>query len=160
MPSLRIGSATPSLKKLMKTHVVPMIVTYQSSKRKAVQGATQKVVIGKRLRRMRPTATQVNNPYFPQNDVQLLIPFLHSYQLLHPNWFWVRSYCLRHLIRHQLDIHQLIPKKSRFWLKQQMFPKWQKMWVLSSYPWCYRSIFFQKFLILFNFYSWSDFLPC
>ena len=71
----RIGSTAPSLKKLMKTHAAPMIVTYQSSKRKAVQGTTQKAITGKRLRRTRPSAAQVNNPYSFQTDVQLLIPF-------------------------------------------------------------------------------------
>ena len=90
---------------------------------------------------MRPSAAQVNNSFPSQNDIQLLTPFLHSYQPLHPNRFWVRSYCPRRLIQHQLDLHWPIPKKSWFWLKQQMFPKWQKMWVLPSYPWCCRSIF-------------------
>ena len=52
----RIGSATPPLKKLMKTHAAPMIVTYQSSKHKAVQWTTQKAVTGKILRRIRPSA--------------------------------------------------------------------------------------------------------
>ena len=73
-PVSRIGSTTPSLKKLMKTHAAPMIVTYQSSKHKAVQGATQKAITRKRLCRTRPSATQVNNPYSSQTDVQLLIP--------------------------------------------------------------------------------------
>ena len=74
-PFSRIGSATPSLKKLMKTHAAPTIVTYQSSKRKVFQAATKKAVTGKRLHRTRPLAAQVNNlsPY--QIDIQLLIPF-------------------------------------------------------------------------------------
>ena len=46
-PVSRIGLAAPSLKQLMKTHAAPMIVSYQSSKRKAVQGATQKPLLGK-----------------------------------------------------------------------------------------------------------------
>ena len=79
-----MGSTAPSLKKLMKTQVASTIVMYQSSKRKVVQGATQKTTTGKRLHRMRPSAAQVNNSSFPQNDVQLLIPFPHSYQPLHP----------------------------------------------------------------------------
>ena len=69
----RIGSTAPSLKKLMKTHAARTIVTYQSSKNKAVRGATQKAITGKRLRRTRPSAAQVNNPYSFQTDVQLLI---------------------------------------------------------------------------------------
>ena len=73
-PVSRIGSAAPSLKKLMKTYAAPIIVTYQCSKRKAVQGTTQKAVTGKILRRTRPSAAQVNNPYSSQTDVQLLIP--------------------------------------------------------------------------------------
>ena len=40
-----------------------------------------------------------------------------------------------------------------------MLPQRQKMWVPPFYPWCCRSIF-PKFLILFNFYPSSDFLPC
>ena len=67
-------------------------------------------------------------------------PFFHSYQPLHPNRFWVRSYCPRRSVCHQLDPHQPIPKKSRFWLKQQMLQKWQKAWILPSHPWCCRSI--------------------
>ena len=39
-PVSRMGSAAPSLKKLMKTPAAPIIVTYQSPKRKVVQGAT------------------------------------------------------------------------------------------------------------------------
>ena len=55
-PVSRIGSAAPPLKKLMKTHAAPTIVMYQSSKHKVVQGATQKAVTGKRLRRTRTSA--------------------------------------------------------------------------------------------------------
>ena len=97
-PVSRIGSAAPSLKKLMKTHATPTIVMYQSSKRKAVQGTTQKAVTRKRLRRTRSSTTQVNNAYSSQTDIQLLIPFLHSYQTLRPNLLWVRNCCPRHLI--------------------------------------------------------------
>ena len=70
-----MGSAAPSLKKLMKTPAAPIIVTYQSSKRKVVQGATQKAVTRKRLRRTRPSTAQVNNPSSYQTNIQLLIPF-------------------------------------------------------------------------------------
>ena len=59
----------------MKTNAAPTIVTYQSSKRKAVQGATQKAVTRKRLRRTRPSAAQVNYSHFPQTNVQIFIPF-------------------------------------------------------------------------------------
>ena len=97
-PVSRIGSSTPPLKKLMKTHAAPAIITHQSSKRKVVQGATQKAITGKRLRRTRPSVAQVNNSSFPQNDIQFLIPLLHSYQPLHPNRFWVRNCCPRHLV--------------------------------------------------------------
>ena len=55
-PVLRMGSAAPSLKRLLKTPAAPIIVTYQSSKRKVVQGATQKTTTGKRLCRTRPSA--------------------------------------------------------------------------------------------------------
>ena len=65
----RMGSTAPTLKKVMKTQDAPTIVTYQSSKRNAAQGATQKTITGKRLRRTRPSAAQVNNSYFPQNDI-------------------------------------------------------------------------------------------
>ena len=54
-----MGSTAPTLKKLMKTQAAPIIVTYQSSKRKAAQGATQKTVTGKRLHRTRPSTAQV-----------------------------------------------------------------------------------------------------
>ena len=70
----RIGSTAISLKKLMQTHAAPMILTYQPPKRKVVQGATQKAIIGKRLRRKRPSAAQVNDPYSSQTDVQLSDP--------------------------------------------------------------------------------------
>ena len=105
----RIGSAAPPLKKLMKTHAAPTIMTYQSSKRKAVQGA--------RPRRTRPSAAQVKNPYSSQTDIQLLILFLHSYQSLCPNLLWVWNYCPRRLIQHQLNLHRLILKRSQFRLK-------------------------------------------
>ena len=108
----RIGSATPPMKKLMKTHAAPTFVMYQSSKRKATQGTTQKTVTRKRLHRTRPSAAQVNNSSFPQNDIQLLIPVLHSYQPLHPNLLWVQNCCPRHLIQHQLNLHRLILKRS------------------------------------------------
>ena len=72
----RMGSTAPPLKKLMKTTAAPMIVTYQSSKRKVVQGVTQKATTGKRLRRTRPSAAQVNDPYFPRTDVQFSDPVL------------------------------------------------------------------------------------
>ena len=58
-PVSRIGSTAPTLKKLMKTQAAPTIVTYRSSKRKTTQGTTQKTIIGKRLRRMRPSTAQV-----------------------------------------------------------------------------------------------------
>ena len=112
----RMGSAASSLKKLMKTHGPSTIVSYHSSKHKAAQGTTQKTTTRKRLHRTRPSAAQVNNSFPSQNDTQLLTPFLHSYQLLHPKRFWVRSCCPRRLVWHQLDLHQPIPKKSRFWL--------------------------------------------
>ena len=71
----RMGSTAPSLKKLMKTHAAPMIVMYQSSKLKAVQGATQKAITGKILHRTRPSVAQVNNPSSYRTDIQLLILF-------------------------------------------------------------------------------------
>ena len=71
----------------MKTQAASTIAMYQSPKRKAAQGTTQKTVTEKRLHRTRPSTAQVNNLSFPQNDIQLLIPFLHSYQPLHPNRF-------------------------------------------------------------------------
>ena len=101
-PVSRIGSAAPPLKKLMKTHAAPTIMTYQSSKHKAVQGATQKVVTRKRLRRTRPSTAQVNNPSSYQTNIQLLIPFFHSYQPLRPNLLWVRNCYPTCLIQHQL----------------------------------------------------------
>jgi len=55
----RMGSTAPTLKKLMKTQAAPIIVTYQSSKRKAAQGVTQKTITGKRLRRTRSSTAQV-----------------------------------------------------------------------------------------------------
>ena len=99
-PSLvsRIGSTAPSLKKLMKTHAAPTIVTYQSSKRKAAQGTTQKTTTGKRLHRTRPSAAQVNNPCSSRIDIQLLISFLHSYRVLRPNLLLVRYYHPKRLI--------------------------------------------------------------
>ena len=133
-PVSRIGSAAPPLKKLMKTHAAPTIIIYQPSKRKAAQGTTQKTIIGKRLYRMRPSAAQVNNPSFPQNDIQLLILFLHSYQPLHPNRLFVRDCCPRHLIQHQLNLHRPILKRSRFWLNQPMLLRQQKMRVLPFHP--------------------------
>ena len=81
-PVTRLGSAAPSLKKLMKTHVAPMIMTCQSPKRKAVQGATQKATTGKRLRMTRPSAAQVNDPYFLELRFNFLTLFFRSYQTL------------------------------------------------------------------------------
>ena len=111
-PVSRIGSAATPLKKLIKTQAAPTIIMYQSSKRKTAQGTTQKTIIGKRLYRMRPSAALVNNPSFPQNDIQLLILFLHSYQPLHPNQLWVRNYCPRHLIWHQLGLSSADPQEE------------------------------------------------
>jgi len=54
-PISRMGSTAPTLKKLMKTQAAPTIVTYQSSKRKAPQGITQKTTTRKRFRRTRPS---------------------------------------------------------------------------------------------------------
>ena len=71
-----MGSTAPLLKKLMRTHATPTIMTCQSPKRKAVQGATQKATTGKRLHRARPSAAQVNDPNFPRTDVQLPDPIL------------------------------------------------------------------------------------
>jgi len=48
-PASRMGSTTPTLKKLMKTSAAPTILTYQSSKYKATQGVTQKITTRKRL---------------------------------------------------------------------------------------------------------------
>jgi len=59
----------------MRTHAAPMIMTCQSPKRKVAPGATQKATTGKRLRRTRPSAAQVNDSHFPQTDIQFLIPF-------------------------------------------------------------------------------------
>ena len=70
-----MGSTAPSLKKLMRTHAVSMIMTCQSPKRKMVLGAIQKATTRKRLRRTRPSAAQVNDSHFPQTDVQFFIPF-------------------------------------------------------------------------------------
>ena len=58
----------------MRTPAAPTIVTRQSPKRKVVPGVTQKATTGKRLRRTRPSAAQVNDSYFPQTDVQLSDP--------------------------------------------------------------------------------------
>jgi len=69
-----MGSTAPSLKKLMRTHAAPMIVTCQSPKRKVVSRATQKATTGKRLHRTRPSTTQVNASHFPQTDVQFFDP--------------------------------------------------------------------------------------
>ena len=75
-PVSRMGSAAPSLKKLMKTHATSTIVTYQPSKRKVAQGTTQKTTTRKRLHRMRPSVAQVNNSSSSRTDVHLsdLIP--------------------------------------------------------------------------------------
>jgi len=116
-PISRMGSAVPTLGKLMKTHAAPTIITYQSSKRKAAQGTAQKTTTGKRLRRTRPSAAQVNNSSLSQNDIQLLISFLHSYRALHPILFWVRNCYPRRLTQHQLNRHRLIHERSRFRLK-------------------------------------------
>jgi len=58
-PTLRLGSTAPPLKKLMKTQAASTIVTYQSSKRKAAEGTTQKTITRKRLRRTRLSSAQV-----------------------------------------------------------------------------------------------------
>ena len=73
-PVSRMGSTAPSVKKLMRTPAAPTIVTRQSPKCKVVLGVTQKATTGKRLRRTRPSAAQVNDSYFPQTDVQLSDP--------------------------------------------------------------------------------------
>ena len=65
----RMGSAAPSLKRLMRTPVVSTIVTRHSPKRKASLGVTQKATTGKRLRRTRPSAVQVINSPFPRTGV-------------------------------------------------------------------------------------------
>ena len=114
---LRMGSAAPSLKTLMKTPAAPIIVTYQSSKRKVVQGATQKTTTRKRLRRIRPSAAQVNNSSPSKNDIHLLTSSLHSYWALHPNLLWVRNCHPRHLTQHQLNSHRLFHKGSQSRLK-------------------------------------------
>ena len=62
-PISRMGSTAPSLKKLMRTHAAPMIMTCQSPKCKVIPGATQKATTGKRLRRIRPSAAQVNDSH-------------------------------------------------------------------------------------------------
>ena len=90
-PVSRMGSVAPSLKRLMKTPAAPIIVTYQSSKCKVVQGTTQKTNTRKRLHRTRPSAAQVNNSPPSKNDVHLLTLSLHSYRALHPNLLWVRT---------------------------------------------------------------------
>ena len=72
----RMGSTAPSLKKLMRTPAAPTIVTRQSPKRKVVRGVTQKATTGKRLHRIRPSAAQVNDSYFPQTGVQLSDPIV------------------------------------------------------------------------------------
>ena len=69
----RMGSTAPSLKKLMRTPAAPTIVTRQSPKCKVVLGVTQKATTGKDCR-TRPSASQVNDSYFPQTDVQLSDP--------------------------------------------------------------------------------------
>ena len=115
-PVSRMGSAAPSLKRLMKTLAAPIIVTYQSSKRKVVQGSTQKTTTRKRLCRTRPSAAQVNNSSPSQNDIHLLTLFLHSYRALHPNLLWVRNCYPRRSTQHQLNFHQLF-QRSRSRLK-------------------------------------------
>jgi len=55
-PASRLGSTAPPL---MKSQAASTIVTYQSSKRKATEGTTQKTITGKRLRRTRPLTAQV-----------------------------------------------------------------------------------------------------
>ena len=116
-PVLRMWSTAPSLKKLMKTHATSTIVMYQSSKRKAAQGITQKTTTRKRLCRTRPSAAQVNNSPSSQNDTPLLISFLHSYRALCPNLLWVRNCYPRRSTQHQLNLHRLTHERSRFWLK-------------------------------------------
>ena len=59
-PASRMGSIAPILKKLMKTLAAPAILTYQSSKRKAARGVTQKTITRKRLYITKPSAAQVN----------------------------------------------------------------------------------------------------
>ena len=63
-PASRMGSTAPILKKLMKTLAAPVILTYQSYKRKAARDVTQKTITGKRLYRTKPSATQVNQLIF------------------------------------------------------------------------------------------------
>ena len=77
-PVSRMGSTTPSLKKLMRTHAIPMITTCQSPKHKVVLGAIQKATTRKRLHRTRPSATQVNDLHFPQTDVQFFDPIFFT----------------------------------------------------------------------------------
>jgi hypothetical protein len=43
-----MGSTAPTLKKMMKTPTTQVILTYQSSKRKAAKGVSQKTTTGKR----------------------------------------------------------------------------------------------------------------
>jgi len=99
---------------------------------------------------MRPSAAQVNNSFPSQNDIQLLIPFLHSYQPLHLNRFWVRSYCPRCSIWHQLDLHQPSPRRADFGWNNRCFQNDRKCepfhLILDA-----AEVFSQKFLILFNF---------
>ena len=116
-PVSRMGLATPTLGKLMKTHAAPTIVTYRSSKRKAAQGIAQKNTTRKRLRRTRPSAAQVNNSSPSQNDILLLILFFHSYRALRPNLLWVRNCYPRRSTQHQLNLHQLVHERSRLRLK-------------------------------------------
>jgi len=59
-PASRMGSTTPTLKKLMKTPTAPVILTYQSSKCKATQGVTKKTTTGKRLCIIKSSIVQVN----------------------------------------------------------------------------------------------------
>ena len=125
-----MGSTAPSLKQLMRTHAAPMIMTCQSPKRKVVPGSIQKATTRKRLHRTRPSAAQVNNSFFPQNDIQLLILFLHSYLPVHPNRLWVQNCCPRHLIQHQLNLHWPIPKRSQFRLNQPMLLGLQRIRIL------------------------------
>ena len=73
-----MGSTAPSLKKLMRTHVAPMIMTCPSPKRKVVPGATQKATTRRRLRRTRPSAAQVNDSHFLQTDVQFFLSHFYS----------------------------------------------------------------------------------
>jgi len=117
LPVLRMGSAAPSLKRLMKTHAASTIVIYQSLKHKVAQGTTQKSTTGKRLHRTRPSAAQVNSSPLSQNDIHLLTSSLHSYRALHPNLPWVQNCYPRRSTQHQLNSYRLFHERSQSQLK-------------------------------------------